>query len=80
MNGPILPVAAQAWRTLVMSTPSLSTKMRRLCPLLPIILVSGYVGDIAVSDPDNGSADEVLIKPLRENALETSLARLLGTA
>ena len=55
-------------------------EIRRIRPLLPIILVSGYVGDSAVVHPDNSSADEILGKPLRENALATSLARLLGTA
>ena len=54
-------------------------EIRRLRPLLPVILVSGYVGDTSVLRPDSGSADEVLVKPLRSNALATSLARLLGT-
>ena len=51
----------------------------RVRPLLPVILVSGYVGDTSVLRPDSGAADEVLVKPLRSNALATSLARLLGT-
>ena len=55
-------------------------EIRRVRPLLPVILVSGYVGDTSVLRPDSGSADEVLVKPLREHALATSLARLLGTA
>ena len=58
----------------------LISEIRRVRPLLPIILVSGYVGESAALHPENGSADEVLVKPLRENALATSLARLLGSA
>jgi PAS domain S-box-containing protein len=53
-------------------------EMRRVRPLLPVILVSGYVGDTVDLSPENGLADEVLVKPLRANALATSLARLLG--
>jgi CheY-like chemotaxis protein len=54
-------------------------EVRSLRSLLPIILVSGYVGDAALA-PSNAWADEVLTKPLRTNALATSLARLLDAA
>jgi len=63
-----------------MSGDRLIREIRRTRPLLPIILVSGYVGDSAVVHPDNSPADEILGKPLRENALAASLARLLGAA
>jgi signal transduction histidine kinase/ActR/RegA family two-component response regulator len=53
-------------------------EIRRVRPLIPVILVSGYVGEAAAPGSDSGWADEVLVKPLRVNALATSLARLLG--
>ena len=53
-------------------------EIRHIRPSIPIILVSGYVDDAPTWHPDNELADEVLIKPLRANALATSLARLLG--
>ena len=53
-------------------------EVRRVRPLIPVILVSGYVGEVAASRSDGDWADEVLTKPLRANALATSLARLLG--
>ncbi len=53
-------------------------EIRNVRPSIPIILVSGYVGEVAALGPDSGRADEVLAKPLRANALATSLARLLG--
>ena len=56
---------------------ALIREVRQLRPLLPAILVSGYVGDAAVAPSNSGWADEVLTKPLRANALATSLARLL---
>ena len=62
-----------------MSGEMLIREVRRLRPLLPIILVSGYVGDAALA-PANGWADEVLTKPLRIDMLATSLARVLDTA
>ena len=61
-----------------LSGDRLIREIRRLRPLLPAILVSGYVGDTTESRTDSGWADEVLLKPLRENALATSLARLLA--
>jgi PAS domain S-box-containing protein len=61
-----------------MSGETFIREIRCICPSLPIILVSGYVGDIPTSRSDVGWADEVLIKPLRANALATSIARLLG--
>ena len=61
----------------VMSGDKLIAEIRRIRPLLPVILVSGYVGDLATSRSDDHQADEVLSKPLRASALATSLARLL---
>ena len=61
-----------------MSGDAFIREVRQLRPLLPVILVSGYVGDTVDLSPENGLADEVLVKPLRANALATSLARLLG--
>jgi PAS domain S-box-containing protein len=60
-----------------MSGDALIREVRQLRPLLPVILVSGYVGDAAAAPSSSGWADEVLTKPLRANALATSLARLL---
>ena len=62
-----------------MSGDGLIREIRRLRPLIPIVLVSGYMSEIAGSREEVGWADEVLVKPLRKNALATSLARLLGS-
>ena len=61
-----------------MSGDGLIREIRRVRPLIPIVLVSGYVSEIAGPREEVGWADEVLVKPLRKNALATSLARLLG--
>ena len=58
-----------------MSGDELIRAIRSCRPLVPVILVSGYVGD-ASTTADSGLADEVLIKPLRTNALAESLARM----
>ena len=63
-----------------MSGDVLIREARSLRPLLPVILISGYVGDIAQGGFGNGWADEVLTKPLRVSALATSLARVLDIA
>jgi CheY-like chemotaxis protein len=61
-----------------MSGDALIREARSVRPLLPVILVSGYGGDVAQSTfYSSGWADEVLTKPLRRNALATSLARVL---
>jgi PAS domain S-box-containing protein len=60
-----------------MSGEELVREARRLRPLLPVVLVSGYVGDAASA---SGWADEVLTKPLGTNVLATSLARVLRNA
>jgi CheY-like chemotaxis protein len=61
-----------------MSGDELIREARGVRPLLPVILISGYGGDVAQSPfYSSGWADEVLTKPLRRNALATSLARLL---
>jgi PAS domain S-box-containing protein len=61
-----------------MAGDRLIREIRLVRPSIPVILVSGYVGDVAALASDAGRADEVLVKPLRSNALATSLARLLG--
>ncbi len=61
-----------------MAGDRLIREIRRVRPSIPVILVSGYVGEVAALGADSGRADEVLAKPLRANALATSLARLLG--
>ena len=63
-----------------MSGDALIREVRGVRPLLPVILISGYVGDAAQGSHGNDWADEVLTKPLRANALATSLARVLGGA
>ncbi len=60
-----------------MTGDRLIREIRGIRPLIPIILVSGFVGEVAAFGTDDGRADEVLAKPLRANALATSLARLL---
>jgi len=61
-----------------MSGDELIREARSVRPLLPVILISGYGGDVAQSPfYRSGWADELLTKPLRRNALATSLARLL---
>jgi CheY-like chemotaxis protein len=61
-----------------MSGDALIREARGVRPLLPVILISGYGGDVAQSPfYSSGWADEVLTKPLRSNALATSLARVL---
>ena len=61
-----------------MSGDTLVQKVRAMRPLLPVILISGYAGDDTRSAFDSfGWADDVLTKPLRRDALATSLARLL---
>lgn len=63
-----------------MSGDALIREARSVLPLLPVILVSGYVGDVMQGGYSSDLADEVLTKPLRVNALATSLARVLGIA
>ena len=58
-----------------MSGDGLIREVRQLRPLLPVILVSGYVGDADVASWKSGRADEVLDKPLRMDRLAASLAR-----
>ena len=61
-----------------MSGDALVQKVRALRPLLPVVLISGHAADGSRSPFDSyGWADEVLTKPLRRDALATSLARLL---
>lgn len=62
-----------------MSGDKLIREVRSLRPLLHIIMVSGS-GDTAALAPSNAWADDVLTKPLRTDALATSLARILAAA
>ncbi|MDB5856544.1 MAG: hypothetical protein JWQ76_233, partial [Ramlibacter sp.] len=61
-----------------MSGDVLIREARRLRPLLPAILISGYVGDAMQEPCENGWGDEVLTKPLRCDALAASLAGVLA--
>jgi CheY-like chemotaxis protein len=61
-----------------MTGDKLIREIRRARPLIPVILISGYVGEAVASRSDTGLADEILIKPLRANALAASLARVLA--
>jgi CheY-like chemotaxis protein len=61
-----------------MSGEALIREVRRIQPLLPAILVSGFVGDAAAQHAQGGRADDILTKPLRTDSLAVSLARLLG--
>ena len=63
-----------------MSGDVLIREARSVRPLLPVILISGYVGDAVQGGYASDLADEVLTKPLRANALATSMARVLGGA
>ena len=58
-----------------MSGDELIRAIRSTRPLVPVVLISGYVGDRSTTE-DSGLADEVLIKPVRINALAASLARM----
>jgi CheY-like chemotaxis protein len=61
-----------------MSGDALIREVRSECPLLPVIVVSGYSTE---RPPDRMSwADEVLGKPVRREALAQSLARVLDIA
>ena len=63
-----------------MSGDALIREARGMLPLLPVVLISGYVGDVVQGSYSCDLADEVLTKPLRVTALATSLARVLGIA
>jgi DNA-binding NtrC family response regulator len=70
--------AFRSRRRAVVTGEALIREAGRLRPLLPVILVSGYVGDAAAAAI--GWADEVLAKPLRAHVLAASLARVLEKA
>lgn len=59
------------------SGSTLIREVRQGRPTMPILLVSGFVGEVATSRANNNGADEVLKKPLSERDLATSLARVL---
>ena len=63
-----------------MSGDVLIREVRNVRPLLPVILISGYVGDVVRGGYSSDLADEVLTKPLRVNVLAASVARVLGIA
>ena len=54
-----------------MSGDMLIREARSVRPSLPVILISGYVGDVVQGSYGSDWADEVLTKPLRANALAT---------
>jgi PAS domain S-box-containing protein len=61
----------------VMTGSALIDALRAIRRDLPILLISGFVGDAVASRARGAGADEVLKKPLSERDLATSLARLL---
>ena len=60
-----------------MSGSRLIREIRSIRGAIPILLVSGYVGDAVVRRALESGADEVLKKPLSARALATSLANVL---
>ena len=61
-----------------MSGDVLIREVRSVRPLLPVILISGYLGDVVQGGYSSDLADVVLTKPLRVNVLAASVARVLG--
>ena len=60
------------------SGSELISRMRRVRPHLPILLVSGHVGGAVVQRAREAGADEVLKKPLTARELAMTLARVLN--
>ena len=61
-----------------MSGEALIREARLECPLLPVILVTGYSPESRMDGPIR--ADDVLSKPVRPDVLAASLARVLDDA
>jgi CheY-like chemotaxis protein len=58
----------------------LAREIRRLCPAIPIVLMSGYGGAQLTNRAAEVGVNEVLRKPLHRRDLAESLARVLGSA
>lgn len=61
----------------VMSGSVLIQEVRKLAPLLPVVLISGYIGDSLQQAGINMQADVVLKKPLKARDLAEAVARVL---
>ena len=62
-----------------MSGSALIRKVRGIRDSIPVVLMSGYVGDAVARQAREAGAEEVLRKPLSAHDLATSLARVLHT-
>ena len=60
-----------------MSGSALIRKVRGIRDSIPVVLMSGYVGDAVARQAREAGAEEVLRKPLSAHDLATSLARVL---
>ena len=60
-----------------MSGSALIRKVRGIRDSIPVVLMSGYVGDAVAREAREAGAEEVLRKPLSAHDLATSLARVL---
>jgi PAS domain S-box-containing protein len=60
-----------------MSGSALIRKVRGIRGSIPVVLMSGYVGDAVAREAREAGAEEVLRKPLTAHDLATSLARVL---
>jgi CheY-like chemotaxis protein len=63
-----------------LSGSSIVQEMRRIRRSIPILIVSGYAGGIAISRAYNAGATEVLRKPLSARDLAASVSRALRNA
>ena len=61
-----------------LSGAALVRELRSARPEIPILVVSGYLGDGVVAEAREAGADEVLKKPLSAQALAASLLRLFA--
>jgi CheY-like chemotaxis protein len=62
-----------------MSGSALIREVRGIRDRIPVVLMSGYVGDAVALQARDAGAEEVLRKPLSARDLATSLARVLYT-
>jgi len=60
-----------------MSGSALIREVRGIRERIPVVLMSGYVGDAAARQARDAGVEEVLRKPLSARDLATSLARVL---
>jgi len=63
-----------------MTGTALIAEIRKLRPDMPVLLMSGYLGDLTGRSPRDFGADETLRKPLARGELANGLAALLGKA